>query len=73
MGLFGDMMDELSELKAENTLLRAALKECGAPFDTGPTTVDGAYRLIADEFQRRMNVAANTLNDGTREPPVSAE
>jgi hypothetical protein len=50
--------------------LRAALRVCGAPFDTGPTTVMGAAQIIGAEFERRMNYAANTLNDGTVPAPT---
>lgn len=62
-----------SERIDEIERLTAALKICGAPFDTGPTSVNGAACLIADEFERRMNVAANTLNDGTVPGPYPAE
>jgi hypothetical protein len=50
--------------------LRAALRECGAPFDTGPTTIASAAEIIADEFERRLNIAANALNDGTVPAPA---
>ena len=46
------------DLRAEITRLRAALAECCAPFDTGPTTVLEGAALVAREFQRRMDIAA---------------
>jgi hypothetical protein len=49
-------------LQEEVEFLRAALTECAAPFDTGPTTVDGAQAIIAKEFQRRMDIAGVALN-----------
>lgn len=51
--------------------LRAALIECGAPYLSPPTTVMGASAYVAEEFERRMNIAANTLNDGTRPAPTA--
>lgn len=64
--------DTVSSAAREIERLQAALKECGAPFMSPPTTVMGASAYVAEEFERRMNIAANTLNDGTREPPVAA-
>jgi len=42
--------------------LRAALTECCAPFDSGPTTVMGGAALLAAEFQRRMDIAGSALS-----------
>jgi hypothetical protein len=47
--------------------LRAALAQCAAPFDTGPTTLSMAPHIISTEFQRRMNIAAMALTAGERE------
>ena len=38
-----------------------ALEACAAPWDSGPTTVQGAAALLAKEFQRRMNIAGAAL------------
>ena len=46
--------------------LRAALAECAAPYDSGPTTVMGGAALLAAEFQRRMDIAGAALPP----PPV---
>jgi hypothetical protein len=58
-----DMCRVAGHLGTENERLRAALKECGAPYLSPPTTVMGASAYVAEEFERRMNIAANTLND----------
>lgn len=42
--------------------LRAALTECSAPYDSGPTTVLDGARLVAAEFQRRMDIAGSALS-----------
>ena len=50
-----------TRLEKEVERLRSALAECCAPFDTGPTTVLEGAVLVQAEFQRRMDLAANTL------------
>ena len=47
---------------AEIERLRAALTECSAPYDSGPTTVLDGARLVAAEFQRRMDIAGSALS-----------
>ena len=58
------------DLRAEITRLRAALAECCAPFDTGPTTVLEGAALVAREFQRRMDIAANAISYYCAECPT---
>lgn len=41
--------------------LQAALRECAAPFDTGPTTIAQGAALVAKEFQRRMDIAGEAI------------
>ena len=47
---------------AEIERLRAALAECCAPYDSEPTTVLDGARLVAAEFQRRMDIAGSALS-----------
>lgn len=61
-------VDTEDAVKAINSLveaishLHAALVQCAAPFDTGPTTLAMAPHITSTEFQRRMNIAAYALN-----------
>ena len=41
--------------------LVAALEACAAPWDSGQTTVPGAFPMLANEFQRRMDIAGEAL------------
>lgn len=41
--------------------LRAALRKCAAEYRSPPTTVMGGAAYLAEEFQRRMNIAAAAL------------
>lgn len=50
-----------TRLEKEVERLRAALAECCAPFDTGPTTVLESASLVASELQRRINIAAEAM------------
>ena len=50
------------EATAEIERLRAALTECSTPYDSGPTTVLDGARLVAAEFQRRMDIAGSALS-----------
>ena len=50
------------EAATEIERLRAALTECSAPYDSGPTTVLDGARLVATEFQRRMDIAGSALS-----------
>ena len=50
-----------TRLEKEVERLRAALAECCAPFDTGPTTVLESAALVASELQRRINIAAEAM------------
>ena len=60
--LFGPLPSgNKTRLEKEVERLRSALAECCAPFDTGPTTVLEGAVLVQAEFQRRMDLAANTL------------
>ena len=57
-----DANDQIMRLVAEIERLRAALTECSAPYDSGPTTVLDGARLVAAEFQRRMDIAGSALS-----------
>ena len=50
------------DLRAEINRLRAALAQCCEPYDTGPTTVLESAELVQREFQRRMDIAANSIS-----------
>lgn len=62
-GRISDVDDHVTVHQAADEIerLRAALAECAAPYDSGPTTVMGGAVLLAAEFQRRMDIAGSAL------------
>lgn len=50
--------------------LSFALSRCAAPFNTGPVTASESAGLIALEFQRRMDIAANAISYYCAECPT---
>ena len=61
LGLYGIAVPEIEQLEARIEALEAALRECAATFATSPGTVGQCQSEISAEFQRRMNIAAETL------------
>lgn len=53
----------LERKDAEIARLRAVLRECGAEWRSPPGTVMGAAAELGREFKRRMQLAADAIND----------
>lgn len=53
--------DLILEAIAEITRFHKALSICGAPWDSGPTTVSQGYALLGKEFERRMQIANHAI------------
>jgi hypothetical protein len=57
------VLKDLDEQAETISKLRAALKECAAPFRSDPCTVIQGATLLAVEFERRAKIAAVALSN----------
>jgi hypothetical protein len=53
----------VAEKDAEIARLRAALRECAAPFVSDPGTVMQTAGMVSREFMRRQQLAADAIRE----------